>query len=252
MKTFVVIPTYNEAENIESLIKEILNLNLDIHIVVVDDDSPDGTWKIVKNMVEQFDNIHCLRRCGNRGRGTAGVEGFKYALTQGAEYIIEMDADFSHNPAYIPVMLEKMKYYDVILGSRFIKNGKDERGIIRHMITILANMYIKLILNINNIYDCTSGFRCFKREVLEKIDLNNTISTGPAIVQELLYKAYIGGFNIGEVPIKFVDRTRGKSTFNFKIMIQGIIMVPIFKYLFSHKNFLYKNNCKTIIYSKHN
>lgn len=232
MKTFAVVPTYNEANNIEKLIREILNLNLGIEIAVIDDDSPDGTWKIVEELSQKFKGIHCIRRCNQKGRGSAGIAGFKFALAEGADYIIEMDADFSHQPCYIPEMLEKIKNYDIVIGSRFVKNGADKRGLSRHIITVFANFYIRQILKIR-IKDCTSGYRCFRRSVLENINLDNTISLGPAIVQEVIYKSHLMGYSITEIPIIFVDRIRGKSTFNWKIMLQGFLMVLIIRYLFS-------------------
>ncbi|MBI5206833.1 MAG: polyprenol monophosphomannose synthase [Candidatus Firestonebacteria bacterium] len=250
MKTCVVIPTYNESKNIEKLIKDIINLNLNLEIIIVDDDSPDGTWNIVSNLTKEYPHLYCIRRCEQKGRGSAGIAGFKYALSKGADYIIEMDADFSHHPCYIPIMLEKIKNYDIVVGSRFVGEGKDQRGFLRHIITLFANFYIRQILKIK-IHDCTSGYRCFKRNVLEAINIDNTISLGPAIVQEFLYKAYLMGFTIGEIPIVFVDRVRGKSTFNWKIMLQGFLMVLILRYIFSsfrletsHKT----NASKTIYY----
>ncbi len=252
MKISIVIPTYNESQNIERLIKKILQLNLNIDIIVVDDDSPDKTWKIVKNLTREFSGVYCIRRCGQKGRGTAGIAGFKYALSLNADYIIEMDADFSHHPSYIPIMLNKIVDYDIVVGSRFSSGGSDKRGVIRYFITIFANFYIKQILKID-IKDCTSGYRCFKRKVLESIDIDNTISLGPAIVQELLYKAHLMGFKITEIPIEFVDRIRGKSTFNWKTMLQGFLMVLILRYLYSsirsEENYPSLNN-KTIIYHK--
>jgi len=228
-KTIVMIPTFNESRNIGRLIESINNLGLsDLSILVVDDDSPDGTAEIVKKYSHSF----LLIRKGQRGRGTAGLVGLKKALDMGADNIIEMDADFSHDPNLIPEMLEKIKEYDVVVGSRFVSGGEDRRGIIRRLMTKLANWYIHRALNLK-IRDCTSGYRCFRRQVLEAINLDNTVSMGPSIVQELLYKAVLQGFRIKEVPLVFIDRIEGRSTFNRKIMIQSFLMVLILRFLFS-------------------
>lgn len=230
---WVMIPSYNEAENIEQLISEINALDIDPQIVVVDDNSPDGTAKIVKRLMDSMKNVHLVLRTEERGRGTAGVAGFKYALDNGAEYVIEMDADFSHHPKHIPDLLKAMEDHDVALGSRFVAGGKNIRkGFIRNLVTVFANIYINLILGVK-IKDATSGYRCFKREVLEAIDLDHTVSIGPSVVQELLYKSSLMGFKIKEVPITFVDRYRGMSSFNFRIALQGFIMVLVLRYMFS-------------------
>ena len=148
MKTFIIIPTYNEKENISNLINEILKLNIkELHIVVVDDFSPVRTWKIVEDLSKKEKNIYLLLRKTKRGRGYAGKDGFIYCLKNKADIIIEMDADFSHDPKYIPLMLEEIKNYDIVLGSRRVKGAKDVgRGVTRKIITKLANLYIKIML----------------------------------------------------------------------------------------------------------
>ena len=231
MKTFIVIPTYNEKENISSLIDEILKLSIkDLHIVVVDDFSPDRTWKIVEDIEKKKTNIHLLLRKTKRGRGYAGKDGFIYCLKKGADTIIEMDADFSHNPKYIPLMLEEIKNYDVILGSRRVKGGKEVgRGFLRKSITYLANLYIRIILGIK-VKDCNSGFRCFKRNVLEKIT-QGLESKGPIIIQEVLFKVHLNGFRIKEIPITFVNRTKGKSKLGIKQLTASYFMVLKLKFL---------------------
>jgi len=220
-----MIPTYNEKENISDLIDRILKLSIkDLHIVVVDDFSPDGTWKIVEEISKKKNNIHLLLRKTKRGRGYAGKDGFIYCLNHGAEIIIEMDADFSHDPRYIPSMLEEIKSYDLVLGSRRVKGAKDVgRGILRRVITCLANLYIRIILGIE-VKDCNSGFRCFKRNVLEKI-VYNLESKGPIIVQEVLFKAHLKGFRIKEIPIIFVNRKKGKSKLGIPQLATGYFMV---------------------------
>ncbi|MFH2012921.1 MAG: polyprenol monophosphomannose synthase [Pseudomonadota bacterium] len=230
MKIMAMIPTYNEAGNIERLIQEILAISDDISVIVVDDDSPDGTGKILDRMREINPRVHVIHRIGIRGRGTAGIEGFQYAIREGADYIIEMDGDFSHKPLYIPLMLKEMDNCDVVIGSRLLEGGKEfGRHIIRTWVTQLANIYIRIILNLK-IKDCTSGFRVFRREVLEVVDLNSMISTGPSIVQEVLFKASKKGFKIKEIPIVFEERMSGESTLNLKIMRESLLKMIVFRF----------------------
>jgi len=230
-KTVVVIPTYNEAENIVDLLNDILLLDIpDLIALVVDDNSPDGTGKIVDLLAKENKNIKVVHRFHNRGRGSAGIEGFQSAITEGADYIIEMDADFSHNPKYIPDLLKYARDYDVVIGSRYIKGGKDaDRGISRRIITFFARQYIKTLLGVK-VKDPTSGFRCFKRKVLEAIDLQNMISTGPSIVSEILYKAKQKGFSMYETPIIFEDRKKGETKLNPKTLLKTLFMVFIFRF----------------------
>ncbi|RJO60646.1 polyprenol monophosphomannose synthase [candidate division WS5 bacterium] len=227
MKTIVFIPTYNERENIEKLIDEILNLNIDnLEVLIVDDNSPDGTWKIVEDIERKKKSVHLLLRKEEKGRGNAGKSGFKFAVEHKADYIIEMDADFSHHPREIPKLLNEIRDADLILGSRLILGGKDVgRGIVRELITKLSNLYIRLLLGLK-VKDCNSGFRCFRREVLEAIDIDKLESKGPTIVQEVLFKSYLKGFKIKEVPITFTERAVGKSKlFGIKHLWQGYYIV---------------------------
>lgn len=234
MKTMIMIPTYNEKENIKKLLESILALKIkDMDILVVDDDSPDGTAKIVEEISKKEPGVHLLLRKALKGRGAAGKDGFRYALNHGADYIIEMDADFSHDPKYIPDFLDAVKDCDVVLGSRFVKGGKDVgRGIIRQLISLLGNIYVRKALGIK-IHDCSSGYRCFRRKVLETINLDNTVSLGPAVVHEFLYKSILYGFKVKEIPIIFVDRKYEHSKLNFRIIMEGFLMVLILKFLFS-------------------
>ena len=230
MKPFVMIPTYNEKENISNLINKILKLKIkNLHIVVADDNSPDGTWRIVQDISKRKKNVHLLLRKKDRGRGSGGKDGFIYCLKHGADIIVEMDADFSHDPKYIPALIEELKNADLVLGSRRVKGSREiGRGPIRRMITYFANLYIKLLLGLN-VKDCNSGYRCFKRKVLEKINLNRIESKGPAIVQEVLFKAHLKGFKIKEIPITFVNRTKGKSKLGIKQLAAGYFMVTKLK-----------------------
>jgi len=221
-----MIPTYNEKENIANLIDKILNLNIkNLHIVVADDNSPDGTWKIVQDISKRKKNVHLLLRKQNRGRGLGGKDGFIYCLKHGADIIVEMDADMSHDPQYIPLMIKELRNADLILGSRRLKGSKEiGRSPLRRLVTWGANLYITLMLGIK-VKDCNSGFRCFKRKVLEKINLNKIESKGPSIVQEVLFKAHLNKFKIKEIPITFVNRTKGHSKLGLKQLAIGYFMV---------------------------
>ena len=226
MKPFIMIPTYNEKENIKNLIDRILELKIrNLHIVVVDDNSPDGTWKIIREISGKNRNIHLLLRKKGRGRGSAGRDGFAYCLKNGADAVVEMDADMSHNPKYIPLMINELKNADLVLGSRRVAGSKEVgRSMLRRFVTWGANLYIRLMLGLKA-KDCNSGFRCFKREVLEKINIEKLESKGPAIVQEVLFKAHLKGFRIKEIPITFVDRTKGKSKLGLPQLAAGYFMV---------------------------
>jgi dolichol-phosphate mannosyltransferase len=237
-KAVVMIPTYNEGENIADLIREILALNLDMDVVVLvaDDNSPDGTGAIVRRMSQGDNRIHALIRTKRRGRGAGGIDGFKEALKLGPDYIVEMDGDFSHQPKFIPDLLLKAEDYDCVIGSRFIPGGKDQnRHIVRRFITYLARNFVRRQFGIP-VRDVSSGFRCFKREVLEQVDLEDCISVGPSIVLEILYKAYLLDFTMTEVPIEFIDRTRGKTKLNLLILLETLLMALQFKKRYSKAN----------------
>lgn len=232
-KTYVTIPTYNEAENIEALLKEILALNIpDLYALVIDDNSPDGTGQIVDRLAKENPTIKILHRYNNRGRGSAGIEGFKFALQEGADNIIEMDADFSHHPKYIPDLLKHIESADIVLGSRYVNGGKDiERGITRKIVTVLARKYIEWILKVK-VKDPTSGYRCFRHNVLLAVDLDHMLSTGPSIVSEILYKVKLKGFTIYETPIVFEDRKKGETKLNLSILLKTLYMVFKFRMLY--------------------
>jgi len=225
MKAMAMIPTYNEALNIEPLLREILRQGPNIGAVVVDDNSPDGTAAIVKRLREEDPRVHLILRMNERGRGTAGVAGFKYAVAQSVDFIIEMDADFSHQPSYISSFLSQMDDCDLLIGSRLVEGGGEKgRHFLRKMITRSANAYIRLILGIP-VRDCTSGYRVFRRKVLESIELEQLMAVGPPIVEEVLFKVYKRGFRIKEVPYILEERKAGESTFNRKIMLNALLMM---------------------------
>lgn len=223
-KAVVVIPTYNERENVLPLLLKILSLKTEeeLSILVVDDDSPDGTGAVVSALAQKEKNIHLLTRKGKRGRGTAGIDGFLEALKFKPDYVIEMDADFSHQPEEIPYLLKEADEYDVVIGSRFVEGGKDfnrNRG--RKLITFLVRNFIRFYLKIP-VKDVSSGFRCFRGEVLEKTDLKSLKSVGPSIVQEILYKTFLLGFRIKEIPITFKDRKAGKTKLTLALLLETL------------------------------
>ena len=234
-KVVIMIPTYNEKENIQELISELLALpvHFEVLILIVDDDSPDGTGEIVKLMADREKQIHLIVRKKRKGRGLAGIEGFKTALELKADYIIEMDGDYSHQPQFIPLLLEHCKTNDMVIGSRFVKGGRDlDRTLYRKFITFLASVFVRRQLKLT-IKDVNSGFRCFKRQSLKQIDLDDLISVGPSIVQEILYKASRLHFKISEVPITFIDRKQGKTKLNFLTLMETLIMVLKFKKVYA-------------------
>lgn len=225
MKPVVVIPTFNEADNIKLLIEAILPLDPSLEILVVDDDSPDGTAVIVETITRQQPRVHLLLRTHDRGRGKAGIAGFFRALEMGADCVIEMDADFSHHPRYIPAFLEAITCWDVVIGSRTVAGGQERgRTWLRRIITACANLYIRVLFQVK-VRDCTSGFRCFRRKVLEGIPLAKMVSQGPSIVEEVLYACHRRRFAIAEIPIIFEDRRRGTSTLNLGKLLSTLVMI---------------------------
>jgi dolichol-phosphate mannosyltransferase len=220
-----MVPTYNEALNIETMLREILDQGPDVGAVVVDDNSPDGTAAIVERLEKEDPRIHLILRKEERGRGTAGIVGFQYAVKSGIPFIIEMDADFSHQPSYISAFLRQMDDCDLLIASRLVPGGGERgRHFLRKWVTRLANSYIRLILGLP-VRDCTSGYRVFRREVLDAIGLDRIMSKGPSVVEEVLYKAYKKGFRIKEVPYILEERRAGESTFNRKIMLNALKMM---------------------------
>ena len=222
----VMIPTYNEAENIVSLLDGLFALGLEgMEVVVVDDHSPDGTWRLVEEYAKDNPWVHLLLRHNRRGRGSAGVDGFRWALEQGASLILEMDADHSHQPSHIPAMIEAAKGADVVLGSRFVGQGSDnQRGLVRRLITKMAGVYVRALLGLK-VRDVSSGFRLFRREVLAQLDLDNLVSAGPSIVLEVLFKTVLLGFRVVEVPIQFVDRRQGRTKLDNITLLETLVMV---------------------------
>jgi dolichol-phosphate mannosyltransferase len=237
-KVAAMIPTYNEAENIRDLVTAILALPLDadLEVLVADDDSPDGTAAVVRDMAAADRRIHLLLRTKRRGRGSGGIDGFKASLALAPDLVVEMDGDFSHQPRFIPALVAAARDYDLVLGSRLVKGGRDaDRGLIRRIVTILVSLFIRRLFRIR-VKDVSSGFRCFRREVLEALDLDDLISVGPSVVLETLRKAQLLGFRIGEVPIEFIDRTRGKTKLSALTLIETLLMAVKFKRRYTPAN----------------
>lgn len=226
-KVVVMIPTYNEVENIQALVLEILALPLDeeVSVLVVDDSSPDGTGALVQKMSASDPRIHALIRAKRRGRGAAGIDGFKAALALQADYVVEMDGDFSHQPRFIPDLLKAIKNRDMVIGSRFVRGGKDsDRNLVRKAITFLARNFVRRKFH-TPIRDVSSGYRCFTREILEKVDLDDMVSFGPSVVLEILYKLSLLNARISEVPIIFVERRQGRTKLSGLTLVETLIMV---------------------------
>jgi dolichol-phosphate mannosyltransferase len=225
MKTLIIIPTYNELENLPRLLPEVLSKEEGIHILIVDDNSPDGTAAFVENEMKNNYRIHLIKRPSKQGLGTAYIAGFKFAIQNGYDFIFEMDADFSHDPKEIPRFLDEIKSADVILGSRYI-NGVNVINwpMRRLLLSWFANIYTRVITGMP-LHDATGGFKCFRREVLEAIDLDRVTSNGYAFQIEMSFKAWKKGFKLKEIPIIFVDRVKGKSKMSKKIVREAVIMV---------------------------
>lgn len=226
MKAVVIVPTYDERDNVVPLLDAILALEVpDLQVLVVDDASPDGTAERVRDYARTHPQASVMERAGPKGRGHAGREGYLAALERGAERVLEMDADFSHDPRYIPDLLAATGSLDVALGSRFVAGGSDtDRALWRRLLTKAANGYIRLMLGLG-VRDANSGFRCFRREALERIDPRSLRSPGPAIIQEVLFRAHRRGLRIGEVPVVFDDRVRGDSKLGWWQLWQGYVTV---------------------------
>ncbi len=224
-KILIIIPTYNELQNIGRLIPEVLSKNENINILIVDDNSPDGTGNYIEELSRSNNRIKLIRRERKMGLGTAYLTGFKYAIENKYDFIFEMDADFSHDPKEIPNFLASTNKYDLVLGSRYIRGvNVINWPMQRLLLSYFANMYTRIITGLP-IKDATGGFKCFKREVLEAIDLNNVKSNGYAFQIEMSFKAWKKGFKVGEIPIIFMDREMGTSKMSKKIVREAITMV---------------------------
>jgi dolichol-phosphate mannosyltransferase len=225
MKALLIIPTYNEIENIGRIIPAVLGQSPDLEVLVMDDNSPDGTAQAVKDLMESEPRVHLIERPGKMGLGSAYVTGFKYALQRDYAYVLEMDADFSHNPDDLPRLLETAKKKDLVIGSRYCQGVNIINWPFRRLlISYFASKYVRVITGMP-VKDPTGGFKCFNRRVLEAIDLDKILSDGYAFQIEMNFRAWVKGFRIKEIPIVFTERLNGVSKMSRHIVWEAAWMV---------------------------
>jgi dolichol-phosphate mannosyltransferase len=228
--TWLILPTYNEAENVEAVVSAALDhlgsVGMPHTVLVVDDDSPDGTGKIADRLAEQIDQVRVLHRPGKQGLGRAYLDGFAMALENGADLIMEMDADFSHDPADIPRLIAAAGAADLVLGSRYVPGGGVENwGLVRRALSWGGCAYARLLLGVP-VRDLTGGFKCFNRRVLEALDLSQVHADGYGFQIEMTYRAVQAGFTVTEVPILFRERRVGQSKMTIRITLEAVWKVP--------------------------
>ncbi len=226
MKTLVIVPTYNENDNIAALIDAVLGQQIEgLELLIIDDNSPDGTGDLVKARAETHTCLHLLSRQEKLGLGTAYVTGFKWALEKNFDYIIEMDADFSHNPGDVKRLVKAAQTYDLVIGSRYIQGVNVVNWpLTRLILSMGASLYTRFVTGLP-VHDCTSGFKCFRRRVLETIDLDNIDSDGYSFQIEMNFRAWKLGFSLYEVSIVFTDRVAGSSKMSKRIVREAVLMV---------------------------
>lgn len=234
----VIIPTYNEKENLEPLVQRLLTLPLDLNVIVVDDNSPDGTGKIADRLAAKHDGrVQVLHRAGKLGLGTAYVAGFHRALAEGSTYVVTMDADFSHPPERIPELITKAQEgYDLVIGSRYVPGGRAvECTLPRQILSWGANVFFaRTLLNLKA-HDATAGFRCYRSQVLESLALDDILSDGYSFLIEMLYRVQRAGWRIGELPIVFHNRQQGVSKISRNEIYKALYTVfRLFRERFSH------------------
>ncbi len=224
-ETLIIIPTYNEVDNVGRMIDTLFELYPDVSLMIIEDGSPDGTAKVVKEKQQTFSNLHMIERSGKLGLGTAYIAGFKWALQRDFNFFIQMDCDFSHDPAQVKDLLEAAQDNDLVIGSRYIGgiriiNWPFRRLLLSH----LASLYVRLITGIP-VHDTTGGFKCFRRKALESLDLDNIKSRGYIFLFEMTYKVWNKGFRIKEVPIIFYERRDGESKMGSGIIFEAVFSV---------------------------
>jgi dolichol-phosphate mannosyltransferase len=221
-RALVCLPTYDERENIEPITRAILDATPEVDVLVIDDDSPDGTGRVADAIAGREPRVHVLHRARKEGLGKAYLAGFDWALARGYELVLEMDADFSHSPSYLPQLLARAREADLVLGSRNVKGGGTVNwGIGRKILSRGGSLYARTILGLD-VRDLTGGFKCFRREVLEAIDLSTVQCSGYAFQIELTYRAARKGFRVAEIPIVFEDRRVGHSKMSRRIVLEAI------------------------------
>ena len=227
MQTAVIVPTYNEKDNLEPLVTQLLSLPLDIQVIVVDDNSPDGTGDLADRLAEQYaGRVQVIHRAGKLGLGTAYLAGFRRALDAGADLICTTDADFSHNPRYVPSLVNRIRQgYDLVIGSRYVPGGGTIGcTLTRKLLSWGANAFARAMLGLRA-HDTTAGFRCYRREVLARMDLDTIKASGYSFLIEMLYRVQRQGWRVGEVPIIFENRRRGTSKISRDEIIKAMLTV---------------------------
>lgn len=245
MNVFVVIPTYNESENISTLVSRLLDVHPEFNIIVVDDNSPDGTGNIADSIAARDSRVHVVHRPTKMGLGTAYVKGFQEALKKGADLIFEMDADFSHDIKYLQDFLFAVGEADLVIGSRYVNGVRVEGWRFRRLLlSKIANMYVSYVM-VKPVWDFTAGFRCYRRQVLETIDLGKVRSDGYAFQIEMTYLAFKHGFRVLEIPIMFKEREHGASKISRRVVWEALWLTlkcraPLWE-IVKHLSFLRKN-----------
>ncbi|MBN2382694.1 polyprenol monophosphomannose synthase [bacterium] len=223
--TAIIIPTFNEKENIEQLVNELDRLPLNKWIIVVDDHSPDGTGELVEALRQRIERLVVVHRPGKSGLGTAYISGFQKSLTLQVDYIVTMDADFSHAPRYIPELVKLAEKVDVAIGSRYVPGGATVHfGLHRRFLSRGANLLARHVLRMTP-HDCTSGFRCYRRQVLAELDPASIVSDGYSFLIELLFRCLRAGYSVGEIPITFVNRRVGSSKISKREIFKAIMTI---------------------------
>jgi dolichol-phosphate mannosyltransferase len=230
MRHVICLPTYNEKENLESMVRALRTLPLDdLHVLVVDDNSPDGTGEIADRLAAEDEHVHVLHRPQKEGLGPAYLAGFRRALELGGELVFEMDCDFSHDPADVPRLAAVAANADLVLGSRYVQGGEvGNWGPLRRFVSRGGSLYAQILLQLG-VRDLTGGFKCYRRAVLERIDLDAITSLGYAFQIETTYRALRAGFRVVEVPIRFVDRQVGHSKMSKAIFLEAVWKVPLLR-----------------------
>jgi dolichol-phosphate mannosyltransferase len=227
VRATVCLPTYNERENVERMVRSLHPLG--VHVLVIDDNSPDGTGEIADRLARELDSVSVLHRPRKEGLGPAYLAGFRRALDEGAELVLEMDCDFSHDPADVPRLLAAAEEADLVLGSRYVQGGGTENwGLVRRFISRSGSLYAQILLRAP-VRDLTGGFKCYRRAVLEALPLDEIRSKGYAFQIETTYRALRKGFRVREVPITFVDRLEGGSKMSRTIVVEGFWKVPLLR-----------------------
>jgi len=231
---WLVFPTYNEAENVEAIVRAALphlaSTGIDHRVLVVDDGSPDGTGDLADRLAAEIEAVHVLHRPRKEGIGPAYLAGFAHAMANGADLLLEMDADFSHDPADLPRLIEAADRADLVLGSRYVPGGGvTDWGLGRRLISRGGSLYARILLGVP-IHDLTGGFKCFRREVLERLDLKSVGTDGYGFQIEMTYRAIRAGFRVEEVPIVFRDRRVGASKMSARIALEAFLKVPVLRF----------------------